>query len=96
MSELTIKLESIDPIEFLGFNNAKFKVLKKAFNKLNIVARGNKIIAIGNQEDLDEFGHEASEDDGGEADHHEGGAFDHGDLVLVLLILDRQDEGEGH
>jgi phosphate starvation-inducible PhoH-like protein len=55
LSELTIKLESIDPIEFLGFNNAKFKVLKKAFNKLNIVARGNKIIAIGNQEDLDEF-----------------------------------------
>jgi phosphate starvation-inducible PhoH-like protein len=55
LSELTIKLETIEPLEFLGFNNAKFKVLKKAFSKLNIVARGNKIIAIGNQEDLDEF-----------------------------------------
>lgn len=55
MSELTIKLESIDPVEFLGFNNSKFKAIKKAFGRLNIVSRGNKIIAIGSAEDLDEF-----------------------------------------
>lgn len=55
MSELTIKLENIDPIEFLGFNNSKFKVVKKAFGKLNIVSRGNKLIAIGNPEDLEDF-----------------------------------------
>jgi phosphate starvation-inducible PhoH-like protein len=55
LSELTIKLETVDPIEFFGFNNNKLKILKREFNKLNITARGNKIVVIGNQEDLDIF-----------------------------------------
>lgn len=55
LSELTIKLETIDPIDFLGYNDGKLKIIKKIFNKLNIVARGNKLIAIGNQDDLEEF-----------------------------------------
>mgnify|MGYP003582598128 FL=1 len=55
MSELTIKLETVDPVEFFGFNNNKLKILKKEFNKLNISARGNKIIVAGSQEDLDVF-----------------------------------------
>ena len=55
MSELTIKLETVDPIEFFGFNNNKLKILKKEFSRLNISARGNKIIVAGSQEDLDIF-----------------------------------------
>ncbi len=55
MSELTIKLETVDPVEFFGFNNNKLKILKKEFSKLNISARGNKIIVAGSQEDLDIF-----------------------------------------
>jgi phosphate starvation-inducible PhoH-like protein len=55
LSELTIKLETVDPVEFFGFNNNKLKILKKEFNKLNISARGNKIIVAGSQEDLDVF-----------------------------------------
>jgi phosphate starvation-inducible PhoH-like protein len=55
LSELIIKLETIDPVDFLGYNEGKLKIIKKIFNKINIVARGNKIIAIGNQYDLDEF-----------------------------------------
>lgn len=55
MSELTIKLETVDPVEFFGFNNNKLKILKKEFNKLNISARGNKIIVAGSQEDLEIF-----------------------------------------
>ncbi len=55
MSELTIKLETVDPIEFFGFNNNKLKILKREFSKLNINARGNKIVVMGNQEDLDLF-----------------------------------------
>ena len=55
MSELTIKLDTIDPIDFLGYNESKLKIIKKTFNKINVVARGNKIIAIGNQEDLTDF-----------------------------------------
>ena len=55
MSELTIKLETVDPVEFFGFNNNKLKILKKEFNRLNISARGNKIIVAGAQEDLEIF-----------------------------------------
>jgi phosphate starvation-inducible PhoH-like protein len=55
LSELTIKLETVDPIEFFGFNNNKLKILKKEFSRLNISARGNKIIVAGSQEDLDIF-----------------------------------------
>ncbi|MCB0508660.1 MAG: PhoH family protein [Chitinophagales bacterium] len=55
MSELTIKLETVDPVEFFGFNNNKLKILKKEFNRLNINARGNKIIVAGSQDDLEIF-----------------------------------------
>lgn len=55
MSELTIKLETVDPIEFFGFNNNKLKILKKEFSRLNISARGNKIIVAGSIEDLEVF-----------------------------------------
>jgi len=55
LSELTIKLETVDPVEFFGFNNNKLKILKKEFNRLNISARGNKIIVAGAQEDLEIF-----------------------------------------
>jgi phosphate starvation-inducible PhoH-like protein len=55
LSELTIKLESVDPIEFFGFNNNKLKILKREFSKLNIMARGNKLVAAGNQGDLESF-----------------------------------------
>ena len=55
MSELTIKLETVDPIEFFGFNNNKLKILKKEFSRLNIIARGNKIIVAGSTDDLEIF-----------------------------------------
>lgn len=56
MSEIVIKLDTVDPIEFLGYNNSRLKLLKRAFSKLNIVARGNKIIALGSEEELEVFG----------------------------------------
>ncbi len=55
MSELIIKLETVDPVEFFGFNNNKLKILKREFNRLNINARGNKLIVAGNAEELDTF-----------------------------------------
>ncbi len=56
MSEIVIKLDTVNPIEFLGYNNSRLKLLKRAFSKLNIVARGNKIIALGSEEELEVFG----------------------------------------
>ena len=55
MSELTIKLDSIEPVDFFGVNNANLRILKSSFNKLKILARGNKIIAAGSEDDLKAF-----------------------------------------
>jgi len=47
--EKQIFLESIDPLEFYGVNNAKINLLKNHFPKLNLVARGNTIIVKGEE-----------------------------------------------
>ena len=55
MSEITIKLDTVDPVELLGYNNSRLKLLKREFSKLNIISRGNRLMALGNQEDLELF-----------------------------------------
>jgi phosphate starvation-inducible PhoH-like protein len=55
LSEITIKLDTVDPIEFLGYNNSRLRILKREFSKLNIIARGNRITALGNPEELELF-----------------------------------------
>lgn len=53
MTELTIELDTINPIEFLGVNNSRLHLIKRAFPKLKIVARGNKIKIEGSEEELE-------------------------------------------
>jgi phosphate starvation-inducible protein PhoH and related proteins len=55
LSEITIKLDTVDPVELLGYNNSRLKMLKREFSKLNIIARGNRLMALGSQEELDSF-----------------------------------------
>ncbi len=55
MNELIIEIEDIEPIQLLGSNNAKFNNIKKAFPKLKIVSRGNKIKAAGSEQELELF-----------------------------------------
>mgnify|MGYP003477492202 CR=1 FL=1 len=55
MSEIVIKLDTVNPVDFFGYNNSRLKLMKRAFTKLNIVARGNKMIALGNEEELESF-----------------------------------------
>ncbi len=55
MSELTIELDGIKPIDFYGPNNAKLAIIKKRFSQLNIAARGNKLKVSGNEADLRDF-----------------------------------------
>jgi phosphate starvation-inducible protein PhoH and related proteins len=55
LSELTIQLDGIRPIDFYGANNAKLAIIKKRFSQLNIAARGNKLTVSGNEEDLRDF-----------------------------------------
>ncbi|MEJ2114305.1 MAG: PhoH family protein, partial [Flavobacteriaceae bacterium] len=55
MNEIIIELEEISPKEFFGAHNINIELLRKYFPKLKIVARGNKIKAYGDEEQLEEF-----------------------------------------
>jgi len=55
LNELILELEEISPKDFFGTHNVNIEVLKKYFPKLKIVARGNKIKAYGEEEQLEEF-----------------------------------------
>lgn len=55
MTELTLQIEGIDPIDFFGVNNAKFNLIKKSFPTIRMVSRGNSIKAEGTDEELQNF-----------------------------------------
>ncbi|MDX1470890.1 MAG: phosphate starvation-inducible protein PhoH, partial [Flavobacteriaceae bacterium] len=55
MNELIIELEEITPKEFFGAQNVNIELLKTYFPKIKIVARGNKIMAYGDEDQLEEF-----------------------------------------
>ncbi len=55
LSEQTIHLSGINPVDFYGVNNGKLKILQKAFPRLKVVSRGEKIKINGNEEDIAEF-----------------------------------------
>lgn len=55
MSELTINIEHVNPIDFFGVNNSKLNVLKKKFPLLKVVSRGTKLKAAGSEEELGLF-----------------------------------------
>ncbi|HKL03789.1 MAG TPA: PhoH family protein, partial [Cryomorphaceae bacterium] len=55
MSERIIAIESVDPREILGVNNKKFQFIIKHFPKLKIIARGNMLKVIGEEDEIDQF-----------------------------------------
>lgn len=55
MTEKTISVESINPLEIFGVNDTNLVLLKKQFPKLKIVARGNDVKVIGDEEQIDLF-----------------------------------------
>ena len=55
MTEKHFILEEADPILFYGVNNANMQMIKALFPKMRIVARGNVIKAMGDEEDLCAF-----------------------------------------
>ena len=55
MIEKHIVLEEIDPALFYGANNANLQMIKALFPKLRIMARGNVIRAMGDDEVLSTF-----------------------------------------
>lgn len=55
MIEKLIYLESVDLVEFLGVKNTKLEIIKNRFPKLQVVARGNWLKAIGDAEEMADF-----------------------------------------
>ncbi len=56
MTEQVIYLEGIDPVILYGSNNQLFDNIKSYFPKLKIVARGNEIKVIGDENEIEKFG----------------------------------------
>ena len=61
MNEIELKLESVDPAHFWGTHNEHYELIKRAFPKLKIVARGNDIKALGDRQELNAFEHKFQE-----------------------------------
>jgi Phosphate starvation-inducible protein PhoH, predicted ATPase len=55
MIEKLIVLEEIDPVIFYGVNNANIQLIKALYPKLRIVARGNVIKVMGDEEEMCAF-----------------------------------------
>lgn len=52
MIERIIIIENVDPVVFFGINNSNIQLIKTLYPKLRIVARGNVIKVIGEEEEL--------------------------------------------
>lgn len=55
MTEKHIVLEDVDPVIFYGVNNVNMQMIKALYPKLRIVARGNIIKVMGDEEELASF-----------------------------------------
>ena len=55
MNEIEIELSEVNPQDFFGDQNKTITQLRTYFPKLKIIARGNKIKALGEEEILEEF-----------------------------------------
>lgn len=55
MIERIYILESVDPVIFYGVNNSNMQLIKTLFPKLRIVARGNVMKVIGDEDESDLF-----------------------------------------
>jgi phosphate starvation-inducible PhoH-like protein len=55
LNELKLTLETTDQVQFWGANNEHYELIKNAFPKLKIVARGNEVKALGDEAELKAF-----------------------------------------
>ena len=57
MSEKVIEISGVNPLELYGVNDSKLEVIKGYFPKLKLIARGDILKAIGDDEELLHFKH---------------------------------------
>tara|TARA_R110000782_G_scaffold118028_2_gene208535 strand:- start:117925 stop:118875 length:951 start_codon:yes stop_codon:yes gene_type:complete len=55
LNETTIDISEINPVDLYGVNDAKLTTIKKFFPRIKIIARGNELKAIGEDNELSAF-----------------------------------------
>lgn len=55
MNEKTINLLAVNPVDIYGVNDKNINLVRSFFPRLKIIARGDVVKAIGNDDDLEEF-----------------------------------------
>lgn len=55
MGELSIQVTAVDPIAVFGANDQHLRIIRGFFPKLNLVARGDTLKVIGNDDDISVF-----------------------------------------
>ncbi|MCB0794840.1 MAG: PhoH family protein [Flavobacteriales bacterium] len=55
MSELTIQVTTVEPIEVFGTNDQNLRAIRDHFPKLSLIARGDRLKVIGSEEDIAVF-----------------------------------------
>jgi phosphate starvation-inducible PhoH-like protein len=55
LAERVIEINSTDPVEIYGVNDAKFEQIRKYFPKLKLIARGHAIRVIGDETEIRRF-----------------------------------------
>lgn len=55
MTEKNLTLEAVDPAQFWGTNNEHYELIKLAFPKLKVVARGTDLKVLGDEKELQLF-----------------------------------------
>ena len=55
MTEKTIEISEVEPLELIGINDAKLKTIRLYFPELKIVCRGRKIKLIGEEDEIERF-----------------------------------------
>jgi phosphate starvation-inducible PhoH-like protein len=55
MTEKTIFIDSINPLEIFGVNDNNLNLLRNHFTKLKVIARGNEVKVVGDEDQIDLF-----------------------------------------
>lgn len=55
MQEIKVEITDVNPVELFGVNNTKLRLIKSYYPTLKIVARGNVLVASGEEEALQNF-----------------------------------------
>ena len=81
MSEKIIQLEAVNPIDLYGINDNKLEMLKKAFPKLKVIARGDTIKVVGDETEIELFEEKLNR----MIEHyHKYGNISEGNIVRIL------------